>query len=103
MLFQSKLQFLADDIVKLTKPLKIFVFGSVARGAKYPRDIDLLIVIPTGQNTREVAQKLYASLTRRGMPIDLVVIDEAQLREQEHDHWSVISVALSEGTLLYAA
>ncbi len=103
MLFESKCQSLADDIVKLVRPLKVIVFGSVARGAKHPRDIDLLIVTPRGHNPRSTAQMLYSSLVRRGMPINLLVVDEDQFNEQANAEWSVVASAISDGKLLYAA
>ena len=103
MLYQSKCQSLADDIVRLVQPLRVIVFGSVARGAKRPRDIDLLIVVPRGRDTRADSHKLYSSLTRSGMPIELVVIDEDQFTELGNTPWSVVAEAVAGGKLLYAA
>jgi predicted nucleotidyltransferase len=103
MLYETKCKSLVAAIVGLIAPRKVIVFGSVARGHKHPRDIDLLIVMSNGSHCRAIAQMLYQMLPRQGISLDLVVVTEDELSDQADAHWSVISHALSDGKVLYAA
>jgi predicted nucleotidyltransferase len=103
MLFESKCRAIVGDIVAMVAPRKVILFGSIAKGAPRPKDIDLLIVMPNGARCREVAQKLYRDVPRHGMAIDLVVITEQDLTDQADAPWSVICHALKDGKVLYAA
>lgn len=47
-------------IVDASRPLRIILFGSAARGDARPwSDIDLLVVMPNGTHRRATAQRLY--------------------------------------------
>jgi predicted nucleotidyltransferase len=102
-LFETKCKRIAALIVTLVAPRKVIVFGSVARGAKRPRDIDLLVVMPDGADCRAVAQMLYQTLPRRGSSLDLVVVTEDEVAAHAQAPWSVIHHALKDGRVLYAA
>ena len=56
-------QQIVDHVVRLVWPLRIVVFGSVARGeATAGSDLDLLVVMPDGVRSRETAQRLYVDV-----------------------------------------
>jgi predicted nucleotidyltransferase len=103
LLYATKCEAITRRIVELVAPRKIILFGSVARGARRARDIDLLIVLADGSPCRHVAQQLYQHLPRNGLSIDLVVVTEQELAAQGEASWSVVHEALRDGKVLYAA
>ena len=54
---------LVEQIVSLVHPLRVVLFGSIARDDSHANsDIDLLVVVPDGSRRRAVAQKLYQEI-----------------------------------------
>ncbi len=93
-----------ERIVAVAHPVKIILFGSAARGEMGPNsDLDLLVVIHTGQHRRKTAQKIYRQLVDVGFASDIVVVTEEDLQRYGDDPGMVISRALAEGRELYAA
>ena len=96
-------QLIVDDVVRLARPLRVVVFGSVARGEAGPAsDLDLLVVMPDGAPRRATAQRLYVDVPRRGMALDLVVATPAVLASQASAAGFVYGPALREGVQVYA-
>lgn len=97
-------QHLVDHVVRLARPLRVVVFGSVARGEATPgSDLDLLVVMPDGTGRRETAQRLYVDVPRRGVPFDVVVTTPALLATQAATPGLLYAAALREGVEVYAA
>lgn len=97
-------QQIVDHVVRLVRPLRVVVFGSVARGdATAESDLDLLVVMPDGVRRRETAQRLYVEVPRQGVPFDVVVTTPALLRDQEATTGLIYQTALSDGVEVYAA
>jgi len=98
------LETVTQRIVEDIHPLRIVLFGSVARGEVSPNsDIDLLVVVPSGLHRRKTAQRLYRSLLSVGFAVDLVVVTEDDIDQYGTHPGMVISSALKEGRELYAA
>ena len=94
---------LVDDIVKKANPLRIILFGSMARGeAGEHSDIDLLVVVPEGVHRRRTAQKLYREITGLGVPFDLVVATPGDLMEHRDNRGLIYRTVLREGREVYA-
>jgi len=91
-------------IVEAAHPRRIILFGSAARGAMGPdSDLDLLVVMPDGTHRRHAAARIYRSLRGIGLPKDVVVVTEGDVREHRHNHSLVLKPALEEGRELYAS
>ena len=97
-------QAIVDHVVRLVRPLRVIVFGSVARGEARPdSDLDLLVVMPDGRPRRATAQRLYVDVPRLGIPFDVVVTTPECLRRYPPGSGFVYSTALQEGVEIYAA
>lgn len=91
-------------IVETARPRKIIVFGSAARGAMGPdSDLDLLVVMPDGTHRRNTATKIYRSLRGIGLPKDVVVVTEGDVKEHRHNPSLVLKPAIEEGIELYVS
>ena len=101
---QKILDELVKRIVQAANPLRIVLFGSVARGDIGPdSDLDVLVVMPDGIHRRHTAQKLYHSLAGMGLAKDIVVVTESDVRDYANNPSLVLYPALREGKELYRA
>jgi len=81
-------------LVEAANPTKVILFGSYARGdAGDDSDLDLLIVEPCVTNRRDEMVRLRRLLRPFRVPVDVIVVSEA-----EFDDWSPLA-----GTALYWA
>ena len=97
-------QRIIDDIVRLVQPLRVVVFGSVARGEARPdSDLDLLVVMPDGSPRNATALKLYGGIARAGLPLDVVVMTPEGLTRYPPGSGFVHENAMREGVEVYAA
>jgi predicted nucleotidyltransferase len=90
------------DLVTAARPLRVLLFGSVARGTDGPdSDIDLLVVEPEVDPGRrhELTVRLARSITAP-VPVDLLVTDAAEIAERG-DLPGILRVALREGQVVY--
>lgn len=91
------------DIVDEADPLRVVLFGSVARGTAGPHsDIDLLVVLEkllAGQRWRRAAD-VYAAV-RASVPIDVIVTDFDEIAERSAFTGSALREALTEGRVVY--
>jgi len=95
---------LVDRIVQAVHPRRIILFGSAARGQMGPHsDLDVLVVMPDGVHRRETARQIYRALRRLGVPKDVVVVTESDIKRFGNDPSLVIYPALSEGKEIYHA
>jgi predicted nucleotidyltransferase len=106
--FPSRLRKVLDDlvnrIVAAVHPRRIILFGSAARGQLGPHsDLDVLIVMPDGVHRRRTAWAIEDNLWGLGMPTDLVVVTEGDIRAYGDNHSLVICPALKEGKEIYRA
>lgn len=86
------------------KPLRIILFGSAARGEMGPNsDLDVLVVVPDGVHRRRTAQRAYRSLRALGVPKDVIVVTESDLRDYSDNPSLIVHPALREGREIYRA
>lgn len=91
-----------ERVVARFDPLKVVLFGSLARGeANYDSDIDLLVVFERVEleNKRELAVDIHRSIT--GVPVDIVVTDVDEIRRRGHLVGPILRPALEEGKVVY--
>lgn len=93
-----------EAIVEVADPVRIVLFGSVARGsAGSHSDLDLLVVVPPDRHRRATAQAIYRRLASIGVAVDIVVVTSEDVEKYRDNPGMVIRAALLEGRELYAA
>jgi predicted nucleotidyltransferase len=100
----STVENLVDQIVTAVHPTRIILFGSAARGDARPEsDIDLLIVMPEGTDSRAVTRLLYRKVDVVEKDFDLLVTTPEILEKYRDNCALVYKWALQEGREVYAA
>jgi uncharacterized protein len=100
----DEIQNIVSQINQLIRPIKIILFGSVARGeANKNSDIDLLIVMPNGTPKRKTAQLLYSTLSDIKVPYDIIIATPQDLETYKDNIGLVYKTVLEEGKIIYAA
>jgi uncharacterized protein len=90
------------DLAATGHPLRVLLFGSVARGDDEPdSDIDLLVVLPSVdvRHRHALTVELAHAITAP-VPVDLLVTDPAEIAERG-DLPGILRVALREGQVVY--
>lgn len=101
---QDILKEVVRRVVETAHPLQIILFGSAARGTMDPHsDLDLLVVMPEGAHRRKTTLEIYRALRGIGLPKDVVVVTERDVREHRHNPSLVLKPALEEGKELYVS
>jgi len=91
-------------IVASVGPSRIILFGSAAREGMGPdSDIDLLVIMPDGAHRRRTTQAIYRSLAGLGIPKDIVVATESDMRRHGSNPSLILHPAIHEGKVLYHA
>lgn len=106
MIAQEALEHMVADIVEAAHPLRVYVFGSVARGdQRNASDVDLLVVTSApfrSQRERmEEALRLRRAVRRYRLPTDILLYSSS-----EFDAWAEttnhpVARVLREGRLMY--
>lgn len=100
----GKLEEAVRRLVRAANPVRIILFGSHARGdADDFSDLDLLVIEREVENRYEELQRLSEALLGLVLPVDLLVISEADYRQWSQTPGSVYRAAYQEGRVLYEA
>ncbi len=97
---------IVDGLVKEFHPVRIFLFGSRARGdAREGSDYDLLVIVQaTEVPGHRLAQQAHRLVFRRiPAPIDVVFFTERKFEERKSVIGSLPETAIHEGKELYVA
>lgn len=100
------MQRVVDFIVDVAKPLRVVLFGSVARGdARSGSDLDIMVVVPEGVDQKQTAKQLYLESGRRrlGVGVDFIVTTPSQFEVQKGRFWTVFHDVERDGRELYVA
>jgi predicted nucleotidyltransferase len=92
-------------LVEVYHPLRIYLFGSAARGDAGPdSDYDIMVVVPDdaprGQQDCEIG---YRALWGVGLAKDILVWTKTEFEKRLHLRASLPSTIMREGKLLYTA
>ena len=91
-------------LVEVYHPLRIYLFGSAARGDVDPdSDYDIMVVVP--DNTPRDQQDCdlgYRALWGVGLAKDILVWTKSEFEKRLHLRASLPSTIMQEGKLLYA-
>ena len=100
----EKLDEAVRRIVAAADPVRILLFGSRAReDADARSDLDLLVIEREVEDRYGETVRLNAALSGLILPVDLLVISEADFEEWSRTPGSVYRAARREGRVLYEA
>lgn len=94
-------------LVDAFDPLRIFAFGSWARGTARPgSDLDLLVVLSEEalealEGKREAAVAMRRALRGLGVPKDVIVTTPEEVAKRRDSIWHIVGSAIREGTTVY--
>jgi predicted nucleotidyltransferase len=89
-------------VVERFQPEQVILFGSFARGTAGPdSDVDLLVVLPTGQPAVERTIEIRMALRGTGLPKDVFVVTADEVQRDRDVVGTLVHPALREGTVLY--
>ncbi len=101
---QNVLDEIIRRVVKVTRPERIILFGSAARGEIGPNsDVDLLIVKKGRFDRSRLVGDIYRNLHGVGQAVDVVVVTPEEVERYRHTHCLVVKPALREGREVYHA
>lgn len=66
-------------------------------------DVDLLVVKSGRFHGRRLAQRIYMGMEGAGAAVDIIVVTPEDVQRYRDTPWLVISPALKEGRVVYAA
>jgi uncharacterized protein len=89
-------------LVREFSPLKIFLFGSRARGdGREESDIDLLVVLDRIGDRRKIRDALQNALARVPFSVDVFAVDSAEIVRTGDSVGSFVYPVLREGEVVY--
>ncbi len=93
---------MTSRIVAQFKPLRVVLFGSLARGDEGPdSDVDLLVVLDEAHDRRRAMVEILCALSDFPASKDVVVTTPEEIARRGTIDGSVLRLALSEGRVLY--
>ena len=91
-------------IVDVAHPSRVIVFGSYARGESTENsDLDIWVVKPKVQNRYSEIKCITKALRGLMLAVDLLLIDEDELKQWAEVPGSVYRTAIREGKVIYEA
>jgi predicted nucleotidyltransferase len=100
---ESDFRWIADRIVALLDPDRIYLFGSYSLGTAHDQsDIDLLIVVPSGLPRWHRGKNVVAAMRAFPSEFDLLFYTPQELEEELQDPYSFAARVLGNGRLLYS-
>jgi predicted nucleotidyltransferase len=100
---QKTLDEIVERLVSLASPVKIILFGSYARNKAQPSsDLDLLVIEKEVVDQYDEALRLDRALGDLMLPLDLIVVSEAEFGRYGRVPGTVYYRSLQEGRVLYA-
>jgi len=89
-------------IVERCDPIQIILFGSRARGQARPSsDVDLLVVLPPGEQLREQWGMLLDAVARFPIEVDVLITTQEELNWRGQVPGFVHYAAIHQGKALY--
>ncbi len=93
-----------ERVVEIFDPLRIVLFGSLARGeVGYDSDIDLLVVFDEveWEKKRELTVDIMRSLVGLPVPVDIIVTDLDEIARRGDLVGPILRPALREGRVVH--
>lgn len=100
----EKMQAAVERLVEVAHPKQIILFGSRGRGDADDRsDVDLLVIKAHVADRYEELIELDHALAGIIMPVDILLVSEAEFEERSSQPGTVERAARQEGRVLCAA
>ena len=100
---QQSIEQVLDQIVSLTNPTRVILFGSAAKGdITQDSDLDFLVVIPNSRNREDVVDCLNKGVRRKALPCDFLVVTAAALKRTRTNAGLIYGEILKTGREIYA-
>ncbi|MCX7047556.1 MAG: nucleotidyltransferase domain-containing protein [Candidatus Sumerlaeota bacterium] len=104
MIDETMLQEAVARVVTASKPKRVILFGSYARGeASEDSDVDLMVIERQVDDRCEEMARLRGAVGDIGAGVDVLVYSEKEMEERRDWCTSPVYWALREGRTLYAA
>lgn len=103
---ESDIQRIVDLIVAEVQPLRVVLFGSVARGEqKENSDVDLMVLVSGDDQRRRTAMRLHVLMAEHKVPlsVDFVVTTPERFERYRESVGLVFKNVVRDGRELYAA
>jgi predicted nucleotidyltransferase len=98
------LQDIVRRVVRVTRPERIILFGSAARGEMSANsDVDLLVVKRGKFHRGRLTGAVYMALLGAGAAVDVVIATPEELERYKDAHCTVIAPALETGVVVYGS
>ncbi len=91
-------------VVATTRPDRIILFGSAARGKMGPHsDVDLLVIKSGRFNTSHLTGRAYQNLRGVSEAVDIILVTPRQVEQYRDSNSLIIAPALREGKEVYVS
>ncbi len=98
----SMISIMVERIVERFQPIRIFLFGSQARGnTTESSDIDLLVIMNNVENKRQAAIDMRILLKDLPVSKDIIVSTSDEIERLRHVVGTIAYAALHEGKIVY--
>ena len=102
MLTSNDIQLLVNTIVEKVKPVKVYIFGSYARGEQvWDSDLDILVELESVIDKLETQTEIRLALADCPVAIDIIAVSSAELARYSTVNGYIFKEAISEGKQLY--
>ena len=100
--YREELKKVLSHVIRFAEPIRIILFGSVARGIIRPdSDIDLLIIKEGTYNPLSLSTAIYKDMEDVDVAVDLIFITPDQWDLEKVKPWSVMYPVSNQGKVVY--
>ena len=100
--YQEELKKVLFHVIRIAEPIRIILFGSVARGTIHKdSDIDLLIIKEGTYNPLNLSTAIYKDMEDVDVPVDLIFLTPCQWDLEKEKPWSVMYPVSNQGKVVY--
>lgn len=96
----KELENIKQQVIELYSPIKIILFGSLAKKQiKTTSDIDICVIIDT-DDKRKLVNKMYSEVNTK-FPVDIIIYTEKEWEILKDEKTSFLYKILKEGEIIY--
>jgi predicted nucleotidyltransferase len=102
MLSEATIQRAVERITETSRPRRVILFGSYARGEATPdSDLDLIVVFEEAPNKHREMARLRSAVGMVGVGVDVLVFSEDEMNRSARVPGTVAYWAAKEGRVVY--